>query len=407
MGASPIHQQYLTNQMNSGTLSWASARRIAFLAATCLLGTSGSLHAQTPNAGEISLTARRAVVLSWPTTAGRTYQLWRSKDLIAWEKHGEEMLGTGQTLSLTYVTEAGDRDYFRATSGSETVTEVVKELVDFREYAGWQKVRSLIGPDPALGGAHGGGTKHRAIFVYPSHAHPVNGQYPAGTIFLKELRDDVNGKPGNIVDALTVMVKRGGTFNPTGGGWEYFMTDTALTETLMRGGADTMCYGCHSAATGSDWVFSTVPPAPTEAVRQLADFRGYEKWKRLQTLVGTDPFLGGAHGGGPLHRGVFVHPADAKPVNGQYPVGTTFLKELREDVNGQPGNLVEALTVMVKRGGTFNPTGSGWEYFMTDTALTETLMRGGADTMCYGCHSAATTRDWVFTKPREGNGVKH
>ncbi len=49
---------------------------------------------------------------------------------------------------------------------------------------------------------------------------------------------------------------RGGRFSPEGNGWEYFMTDNALTQTLLRGGSETMCFGCHSAAKDLDFVFS-------------------------------------------------------------------------------------------------------------------------------------------------------
>jgi|GEM_PF-2930807 len=34
------------------------------------------------------------------------------------------------------------------------------------------------------------------------------------------------------------------------------MTDTALTQIMMRAGSDTMCFGCHSAAKDLDFVFS-------------------------------------------------------------------------------------------------------------------------------------------------------
>lgn len=117
-------------------------------------------------------------------------------------------------------------------------------------------VRTLLGPDPFLGDAHGAGTFFRSIDVSPADAALVNGQFPAGTVFLKELRTNNNGTPGEITDALMVMVKRGDTFSPDGNGWESFMTDTALTQSMMRGGSETMCFGCHSAVKDLDFVFS-------------------------------------------------------------------------------------------------------------------------------------------------------
>jgi hypothetical protein len=55
---------------------------------------------------------------------------------------------------------------------------------------------------------------------------------------------------------------------------------------------------------------------------------------------------------------------------------------------------------MVKRGGTFSPEGNGWEYFMSDSALSQTQMRGGSDTLCFGCHSGAKNTDFMFSAPK-------
>lgn len=75
-------------------------------------------------------------------------------------------------------------------------------------------------------------------------------------MYLKQLRTNNNGNPGDITEALAVMVKRGGAFSPEGNGREYFVTDNALTQTLLRGGSETMWFGCHSAAKDLDFVFS-------------------------------------------------------------------------------------------------------------------------------------------------------
>lgn len=204
----------------------------------------------------VQLSVRKAVRLSFASQAGESYQLYRSQDGSTWEKYGEVIAGTGQEIVLTHLTDADDASLFKAeTLGGEPV-EVVKQIEDFKGYQTWKHVRTLIGADPALGGAHGEPIRHRAIYVSPADAKLVNGELPVGTVLVKELREDVNGQPGAVVDALTIMVKRGGSFNPDGGRWEYFMTDTALTQTMLRGGLETMCAGCHSAARESDYVFS-------------------------------------------------------------------------------------------------------------------------------------------------------
>lgn len=189
---------------------------------------------------------------------GERYQVWQSRDLKVWEKYGNVLEGTGSEIVLTHVTDDPNNLNFRAETVSGQPVEVVKELVDFKNYASWKLVRTLLGPDPFLGDAHGGGQFHRSIYMFPADAKLVNGQFPTGTMFLKELRKNDNGKPGDITEALTVMVKRGGNFDPQGSGWEYFMADNELKQTFLRGDSTSaaMCFSCHSKAKDLDYVFS-------------------------------------------------------------------------------------------------------------------------------------------------------
>lgn len=221
---------------------------------TCL-GSPRPLVAADPPT-PVRLSAKRAVQISFATQPGERYQVYRSNDGNTWTPAGNVIEGTGSEAVLTFLTDASDTGLFKAETLSGEPVEVVKNLDDFKNYTTWRLVRTLLGPDPFLGGAHGGGTFFRSIYMSPADAKLVNGRFPAGTVFLKELRTNNNGNPGEITDALTVMVKRGGRFSPDGNGWEYFMTDTALTQSMMRGGSDTMCFGCHSAAKDLDFVFS-------------------------------------------------------------------------------------------------------------------------------------------------------
>lgn len=63
---------------------------------------------------------------------------------------------------------------------------------------------------------------------------------------------------GTIVQLIPgeAMVKRGGGFEPEHGGWEYLTLTVNRTGTRItsRGGAETACYGCHSAARSFDYV---------------------------------------------------------------------------------------------------------------------------------------------------------
>lgn len=234
------------------------------LAALITLGTLASpqpaLAADAP--APVELSAKRAIQVSFNTKAGERYQLFRSSDGAVWAPAGEVIVGTGDKAVLTFLTDAGASLLFKAETLTGEPVEVIRTLQDFKSYTSWRLVRTLLGPDPFLGGAHGGGTFFRAIYMSPADAKRVNGQFPAGTMFVKELRKDNNGTPGDITDALTIMVKRGGAFSPDGNGWEYFMTDTALSQTLLRGGSDTMCFGCHNAAKDLDFVFSATALNP-------------------------------------------------------------------------------------------------------------------------------------------------
>ncbi len=171
-------------------------------------------------------------------------------------------MGTSQEIDLTHVTEGDPMSVFRA----ETLTNVIRDLPDFKGYQGWKLFAKHIGPNPVLGGgAHGGTNVFKFIYVYPAEARLINGQIPIGTMVVKELHENNNGQPGAITGALTIMAKRGGAFNPEGNGWEYFMTDTNLTQTLLRWGSETMCFACHSGAKDTEFVFSAAELEPCAA----------------------------------------------------------------------------------------------------------------------------------------------
>ena len=139
-----------------------------------------------------------------------------------------------------------------------------------------------------------------------------------------------------------------------------------------------------------------------EFIASLQDFEGYTSWTKVATATGPDPLLGTAHGAEePLTRNIFFLD-DAQPKDGEYRVGTIIVKELRDG----SGNLAGGLTMLVKRGGDFNPEGDGWEWFMTNTTLDTVLTQGdnatAMDGMCASCHGAANINDngtdWVFRR---------
>ncbi len=146
-----------------------------------------------------------------------------------------------------------------SNNGDDGESEFIATLDDFKDYKSWALVDTAMGPDPFLGQAHGGGPLTRSIY-FKDDAMPQDGEYPKGTIILKELTDAND----NVVGALTMLVKRGGDFNPDGNGWEWFMTTTDLDTVMTQGDNATAgggaCAGCHAQANsnnnGTDWVFS-------------------------------------------------------------------------------------------------------------------------------------------------------
>lgn len=194
-----------------------TTRILLGLGLACLGAPAASLLAAEPPAA-VQLSVRKAIRISFQSQEGESYQLYRSRDASTWEKYGEVLVGTGQEITVTFLTDADDHSLFRAETLSGEPVEVVKSIEDFKDYQTWKLVRTLIGPDPALGGAHGEPIRHRSIYVWPAEAKLVNGELPVGTVLVKELREDIDGQPGAVTDALTVMVKRGGSFNPGGGG---------------------------------------------------------------------------------------------------------------------------------------------------------------------------------------------
>lgn len=145
------------------------------------------------------------------------------------------------------------------------------------------------------------------------------------------------------------------------------------------------------------------PVAPDEYIATDASFAGFMNWSLDATTHGADPALGPAHAGNDstVTRNIYFKDGQGR-VNGEYPVGTIIVKH-----STNPAQTVNEFTAMVKRGNSFNPSGGNWEWFMlTEDGSIATdpgsgMKMRGADLMngmCVGCHSAATTQDFVFTK---------
>jgi hypothetical protein len=143
-----------------------------------------------------------------------------------------------------------------------------------------------------------------------------------------------------------------------------------------------------------------VDPKAQEFIAANADFANYQSWSQpVAPLKGKDPagLIGDAHGADDenITRHIFVNDANAaRDGNGNFPVGTRIVKELR-----MADGSVAMVTAMAKRGGDFNSSHKNWEWFML-SADGKIVDRGGnlMDNMCNGCHAKNASKDYVFVK---------
>lgn len=309
---------------------------------------------------------------------------------------GCHVKATGE-LGMDYVFNHVDAPF-----NTQTMGEFVASKMDLANYANWPLTDYALGAsNPFIGAAHSGTDMEfaRAVFQNAKTGMPVNEELPVGSILVKETFTTLNGEK-QFADAggLLAMVKRGGTFNPDHNGWEWIM----LSEQgdMLARGADLMggaCNACHSKAmddAGMDYTFTK----PSEYLANLESFTGYKSWTPIGVNTGNSPANGGAHNTSSI-RTTYKKQGSVSPYfeAGEYPVGTTIVKELTLD-----GNITQ-LYGMVKRGGNFNPDHGDWQWFLINTDLSGVTDLGvGAG--CTGCHSKAGTEgdasfrgaDYVF-----------
>ncbi len=282
---------------------------------------------------------------------------------------------------------------FTACSEDDNSTDPADEFIaseaDFDGWQNWTAVGFNKGPADNLGQAHAGNDENATRWIYMKDMGdmPEGGEYPQGTIIVKEVLDADGSQIG-----LVAMVKRGGDFNSQYGGWEWFAWDGGE----MNRGADLMnnaCNNCHAAAA-VDHVFSDIEGYGASETL----FDGYENWPIIAENQGPDEALGPAHAGNDENatRIIRFYSENLKAAaNGDYPWGARIIKEVRDGDD----NLI-ALTAMVKQGGDFNPAANGWYWYMwtlDDQGSRTGIAAEGVVSGCNGCHSQAADLDYVFT----------
>jgi len=131
--------------------------------------------------------------------------------------------------------------------------EFIADAGSFANYNAWNFITSEQGASPSLGQAHQGNNEDavRKVFQKDNNLRSDNGQYPVGTIFFKETKDG----DGNVIE-MTGMAKRGNDYDADHNNWEWFMLDPATGDIANRGLFEGMCYGCHTSALATDYVFT-------------------------------------------------------------------------------------------------------------------------------------------------------
>lgn len=146
--------------------------------------------------------------------------------------------------------------------------EFVARNSDFEGWRNWPIVKKTA--DTSLlansGGAHLSRVPNsqRWVYVKGNASRAADGQYPIGTMIVKEYRKT----SGDTINTFYVaMTKRGKNFNPDFGNWEWFHIDPVSLKIRLAGGGvnaeyrgatlfTNTCNQCHVAAKSKDFVFS-------------------------------------------------------------------------------------------------------------------------------------------------------
>ncbi|MBI5060579.1 cytochrome P460 family protein [candidate division KSB1 bacterium] len=295
------------------------------------------------------------------------------------------------------------------------------QVQDLQAYVQWSRADYTTFPtnSASLGEAHEGNTPERVREVWASQNLSISDStYPRETIIVKETHGwtDSGDKIWPAMGGVLAMVKRGGEFNPSGGGWEYFILSNDASQIMERGTnvMNGMCMACHNAASfagGKDYVFAH--PSATNVIPDGEEWdfiANRETWDRVDSTFGPDPFLSGMHGQTEdFSREIYRWQPAARAVNGQFPVGTLLLKVASTiDSTGHRNYpMMGSVTGMVKRGAGFDSANGNWEWFMFSHGDSSVVRGNGTMmNMCVACHSAANSgagADFVFRHPHLGN----
>ena len=141
--------------------------------------------------------------------------------------------------------------------------EFIADNSTFKDYLQWNRLVERTGPDASLGIFHNVDVPNLIRRVYvKDNALPSNGQYPVGTIIVKEYRK-ADGTLSDF-DQLAMVKREGKNFNTAFNGWEWFRLDhTSLNIAVIDGVTirgsilgNNVCNNCHLLVKSKDFVFT-------------------------------------------------------------------------------------------------------------------------------------------------------
>lgn len=135
--------------------------------------------------------------------------------------------------------------------------------VDYRSWSTLNTTPITEDHTGLLGGLHEGDKGVREIYINDTGWSTATGsspyQYPVGTVLVKEQYRSLDAYNAGNTPGLTIMLKVSRNAENPADNWQW------SRGYAREAGADTFCSGCHTAAMGSDFVFSNA--------QSLSDFR--------------------------------------------------------------------------------------------------------------------------------------
>jgi Cytochrome P460 len=147
-----------------------------------------------------------------------------------------------------------------ALFGRQEPSDFEARDADFAGYGTWSLAAKTTGASDQLDIAHDAKNPAvtRYIFVKDDAKRKSDGQFPVGTLIVKQSRLS----DGTLVGVATAMVKRAKGYNAAAGNWEWFMLDpkTGVIAKNPQGEAQRgkigFCIACHTDAEGQDYAFT-------------------------------------------------------------------------------------------------------------------------------------------------------